>query len=120
MFLSLIGLILIGVMIFFVWSLPKNGEDKAEHSEDSLEELRDFSPEAKKFSALPPGTILKINNAGESLEDLDLKVLSKNLYTQGSFEWIEYELTSAHQKYWLTVEEDDEHNYEDADWSWRP
>jgi len=105
--IDLIVLIAIGIAIFLIWSpAKKHLTNQNKKKEDPR--TANLNSDEKRIFSLKINSVLKINQAGENLEDLDLKVLSKNLYTQGSYEWIEYELTNGIQKYWLAVEYDDE------------
>lgn len=98
--MEILIIIAIGVAVYFIWK-PKN---KKNRNFDATS----YTQNEKNILNLKVDSVIKINNAGENFEDLDLKVLAKHLYTQDDYEWYEYECSDGNQKYWLSVEEDDE------------
>ena len=55
------------------------------------------------------GGVIKLTNIDGQTEDLDLKVVSKNLYLEGDYSWYELECINANgEKFWIDVDDDDE------------
>lgn len=54
------------------------------------------------------GGVIHLRAAGPDMEDMDLTVLARHVYRQGSYEWYELECDKGGEKVWLDVEDDDE------------
>lgn len=99
---TVLSLAAIAVALYFIWK--PNFEDSKQNKFDATNN----DNAEQNILNLSVGSVIKINNAGENFEDLDLKVLAKHLYTQGGYEWFEYECSAGDRKYFISVEDDDE------------
>ncbi len=68
----------------------------------------DRTPKEVRIENMGPGGVLSLRGYGPDMSDIDVRVLSRHLYSQEGWEWFELEGESELGKVWLTVEEDDE------------
>ena len=98
--LASIGLIFSVVLIIAV--LKRNSEVAAKFKNK-------YSEDMLIIQNVQPGGVIKIANVESYDEDLELKVIGKNLYTEGDYSWFELECVRPDgEKVWIDVDDDDE------------
>lgn len=55
-----------------------------------------------------PGGVFSLRAVGPDMEDLDVTVEARHVYSENGFEWFELEGDAGDRKVWVTVERDDE------------
>lgn len=61
-----------------------------------------------KIENIQAGGVLSLKHIGPDLKNFDVSVLSRHIYSQGSYKWYELEGESGDEKVWITFERDDE------------
>ena len=54
-----------------------------------------------------PGGVFSLRAVGVDMEDLDITIEARHVYSQGSYEWLELEGDAGGRTVWVTVEHDD-------------
>lgn len=99
-FLAIFGLILAVIMVIAI----------VKRNATMINKIKDKYPaDALIIQNVDVGGVMKIANIDGYDEDLELKVIGKNLYVEGDYSWFELEcLKSDGEKIWIDVDDDDE------------
>ncbi len=101
-FPGLIQFILALVAVMFVILIVMRNRDIKKNSKPDIDE------NALVIQNVKAGGIIKLTYLDGHNGEVNLKVLSRNLYTEGDFYWYELECTTNEgEKVWIDVEDDD-------------
>ena len=69
---------------------------------------RRYGADELRIENVHAGGVLRVASFDSAGRDLDVMIVARHVYSEGSYEWFELEGNSEFGTIWLTVEEDDE------------
>lgn len=97
-FLAALGLIAAVIMIIVL----------AKRNYDLKQNMSKYPEDMRIIQNVKEGGIIKLANIDGYNEDLELKVIGRNLYMEGDYSWYELEcIRSDGEKVWVDVDDDD-------------
>ncbi len=104
----LIILVLIGVAVVAGYTIAKANRGAPTTAASGPARASRHRPDELRIENVGPGGLYSLRAFGEQMQDMDVSVLARHVYTEDGWEWFELEGESELGKVWLTVEEDDE------------